>query len=80
MMLKLRSLNGQQNNHQISLKLFNMIFFNINCNLVKKNPNILALLFDHFPTFFYRALLLKKIKIVLKWLPPSGPPNVPTFF
>lgn len=28
-------------------------------NLVKKNPNILAFKFDHFPTSLYRVILLK---------------------
>lgn len=47
-------------NHQICLKLFNMIFLAIMYNLVKKNSNIMALKFEHIPLYLYTEVFISR--------------------
>lgn len=62
--MHLKSLGGQQINHQVYLNILYLIFF---LNYGKENfKNILALNFLNIFLSFYRALLLKEIKIVKK--------------
>lgn len=74
-----KGLDDQQINHQIYLKLKNMICLTINYILYSKKKFHIFCLLNFgisLDCFFFVALVLKEINTVKKWLSPSNPLNI----